>query len=355
MTINNILVAGVGGVGSLVATLLTELGMEVTGADCTKHQSAPNNIKFVELDVSDNKALDELLETQDAVVSCLPYHLTIKIAKAAYRAGIHHFDPTEDVEITNKIRKMAEDSKGAMVPQCGLAPGAIGIIGSSLTHNFSKLRSIELRVGALPQHPTGLLGYAFNWSPEGVVNEYLNDCEVIRSGDVKMVPAMQNTETVIIDGNIYEAFLTSGGLGTMCETFEGKVMDLNYKSIRYPGHCNLMRFYFHELLMQNDRKKAGEILVQAKPPVNDDVVHIHAAVEGWKGKKLQRDEFVQSYFPMELCGKEWKAIAWTTAVSIVSVVEMVSLGDLPQKGFVKQEEIPFDKFLKTTFGRLYVK
>jgi saccharopine dehydrogenase-like NADP-dependent oxidoreductase len=143
----------------------------------------------------------------------------------------------------------------------------------------------------------------------------------------------------------------------MCETYTGKVQELNYKTMRYPGHMKFMRFYFHELMMSNDRAHAGEILVKAKPPVNDDVVYVHAAVEGYKKKsgrkELCRDEFVKAYYPKEIAGKEWRAISWTTACSIVSVIEMVAKGVLPKKGFLKQEDIALDKFLKTKSGAYY--
>lgn len=350
--IQKVLVVGTGKVGKLVAILLNECGFEVTGLDHKAQKS--RHFESIEGDVTQGKTIASALKGQDAVVTCLPYHLNLKIAEAAHKAGIHYFDLTEDVPTTKAIRKLAETSKGVMAPQCGLAPGFIGIVGASITEGFTTLRSIELRVGALPQHPKGLLGYAFNWSSEGVVNEYLNDCEIIHEGIIKMVPAMQDIEKIVIKGNTLEAFTTSGGLGTMCETFAEKVDELTYKTMRYPGHCKLMRFFFHELLMKEDRIRAGEILVNAKPPVNDDVVYVHAAVEGKKRGKLWREEFVRAYYPIDdIGGTSWRAISWTTAASIVAVVEMVAKGVLPQKGFIKQEEIPLEDFLNTQTGRLY--
>jgi saccharopine dehydrogenase-like NADP-dependent oxidoreductase len=157
----------------------------------------------------------------------------------------------------------------------------------------------------------------------------------------------------VIHGVQLEAFTTSGGLGTMCETYQGRVQNLDYKTIRYPGHASLMNFFFHELLMRQDRKRAGEILVNAKPPVSEDVVYIHASVEGWKGEALSRDEFVRAYYPLKIAGQRRRAISWTTAASVSAVVEMVNKGLLPGKGFLKQEEIPLAEFLKTQNGRLY--
>lgn len=352
-SIKNVLVVGTGKVGKLVAIFLNQCGFHVTGLD--SHAAKSKYFDSIKGDVTNKKTLLSALKGQDAIVTCLPYHLNLKIAEAAFATETHYFDLTEDVPTTNAIRKMAKDANVVMAPQCGLAPGFIGIIGASITKGFSDIRSIELRVGALPQHPKGVLGYAFNWSPEGVVNEYLNDCEVIQNGLVKMVPAMQDLETIVIQGTPLEAFTTSGGLGTMCETFSNRVKELNYKTLRYPGHCRLMRFFFHELLMKEDRDTAGQILVNAKPPVNDDVVFVHAAVEGIKRRKLWREEFVHGYYPIDVAGTSWRAISWTTAASVCAVVEMVSQGTLPQKGFIKQEEIPFDAFLQTTTGSLYKK
>ncbi len=349
--LKKVAVLGLGKVGTLVATLLHESKFTVTGVDRHKQSGLP--FKSISGEVTDTKFLKELFSKNDAVVSCLPYNMNMAVVKAAHDAGIHYFDLTEDVPTADYIKKLSKTSRGVMAPQCGLAPGFIAIVGASLAKGFDKIRSIELRVGALPQNPKGYLGYAFNWSAEGVVNEYLNDCNIIFEGKIKSVPAMQDNEKIIIDGKNFEAFTTSGGLGTMCETYLGKVDKLNYKTIRYPGHMRLMRFYFHELLMRDRRYDAGEILVNAMPPVNDDVVYVHASVEGWVGKKLKKQDFVKAYYPLKIAGQQWRAISWTTACSIAAVIEMVANGKLPQKGFIKQEDISLSHFLKTKNGSYY--
>jgi saccharopine dehydrogenase-like NADP-dependent oxidoreductase len=349
--IKSVLVIGLGRVGSLAATLLQSNGYQVTGFDTSPDEEFP--FKVISASVTDEVALEQAIAGHDATLTCLPFYLNLTVAKKVHQAGRHYFDLTEDVPTTTAIREMSESAKGLMAPQCGLAPGFVGICGAYLTKGFERLRSMELRVGALPQHPRGLLGYAFNWSAEGVVNEYLNDCEVIQDGQRASVPAMEGLETIVIDGVQLEAFTTSGGLGTLCETYDGKVDHLNYKTIRYPGHGELMRFFFNELYMRNRRTEAGEILVHAKPPVKDDVVYVHVAVEGWKEDKLARDEFVRSYFPKEIKSRNWKAISWTTAASVCAVIELVSQGSLPHKGFLKQEDISLDLFLSTPTGQFF--
>lgn len=349
--INSILVFGLGKVGSLMASMLHETGFMVTGADVQVSEDYPFSVKT--LNVSSSGELKKTMKGFDAVISCLPYSFNIGIATLANKLGIHYFDLTEDVPTTKAIIEMSKSSSAVMAPQCGLAPGFIAIIGASLANKLDKIRSIKLRVGALPSNPTGLLSYAFNWSPEGVVNEYLNDCEVIENGQHKWVSPLEWLEKIVIDGIQLEAFTTSGGLGTMCETYAGIVENLDYKSMRYPGHAQLMNYFFDELLMREDRKKAGEILVNAKPPVSDDVVYVHASAEGWNQGNLVREEFVNSYRPVEIAGRRWRAISWTTAASACAVIELVSNGTLPDKGFIKQEEVDLEKFLETKNGRLY--
>lgn len=352
MTFKHIAVLGLGKVGTLAAKLLHEGGFSVTGFDI---HSPRENLSFPvkNTDVTSPQALASEFAKVDAVLSCLPFHLNVDVAKAAHSAGIHYFDLTEDVPTTEAIIELAKTSKGLMAPQCGLAPGFIGIVGASHIAMFDKCRSIRMRVGALPQHPTGLLGYAFNWSSEGVVNEYLNDCEVIEEGQRKWVSPMEWLEMLYIDGVKLEAFTTSGGLGTMCETYHGIVDNIDYKTMRYPGHMKLMNFFFHELLMRENRKEAGKILVNAKPPVNDDIVYVHVAAEGEIDGHLLRKEFVRGYRPVEIAGGQQTAIAWTTAGSVVAVIEMVRDGKLPNHGFLKQEDIQLEDFLATKTGALY--
>ncbi len=352
MSFNNIAVLGLGKVGTLAAKLLHDSGFNVTGFD---QHPAREALPFAlsNADITSTGVLAAEFAKVDAILSCLPFHLNIAVATAAHKAGIHYFDLTEDVPTTKAIFELANSSKGLMAPQCGLAPGFVGIVGASHIAMFDTCRSVRMRVGALPQHPTGLLGYAFNWSPEGVVNEYLNDCEVLEDGQRKWVSPMEWHETLLIDGMQLEAFTTSGGLGTMCETYLGKVNNIDYKTMRYPGHMKLMNFFFHELLMRENRQEAGRILVNAKPPVEDDIVYIHVSTEGEIDGRLSRKEFVRGYRPIEVAGGKQTAIAWTTAGSVVAVIEMVRDGTLPDQGFLKQEDIPLDVFLATKTGGLY--
>jgi saccharopine dehydrogenase (NAD+, L-lysine-forming) len=348
--IERIAVLGLGKVGGLVADMLSERGFDVRGVDADRGRVADS--RALVLDVSDPDALESLFADVDAVVSCLPYYLNPGVAAAAHSVGIHYLDLTEDVRTSQVVQQLAKSGSSAFIPHCGLAPGFICMIGASLAAALDRVDRIALRVGALPRSPNNKLGYAFNWSPAGVINEYLKPCEHLHDGQRVTIPPLAELETIMIDGSRYEAFTTSGGLGTMCDTFAGRVDHLDYKSVRYPGHCELMRFVLHELRLAARPELAQELLVAACPPVRDDVVVVYAAAEGAHEGQLGREEFVRMYRPREICGSARTAIAWTTAASAVGVIELLTHGALAATGFICQEDVPLDAFLRTSAGRL---
>ena len=133
------------------------------------------------------------------------------------------------------------------MPQCGLAPGFVSIVAHRLTQSFESLDTVHMRVGALPQFPTNALTYNLTWSTDGLINEYCNPCEAIHDGQRMNVLPLEGVEHFSLDGVRYEAFNTSGGLGTLCDTLDNQVRELNYKTIRYQGHRDYMAFLISEL------------------------------------------------------------------------------------------------------------
>src|SRR4029077_2827454 len=167
----------------------------------------------------------------DAVASAAPYYLNRDIAQACANARVAYFDLTEDVATTKFIRGLARKVKGVtFMPQCGLAPGAINIVGGSLAASLSFVRHCEMRVGALPLNASNQMKYYLSWSTAGLINEYCQVGEALHAGRRVTTMPLDGVERITIDGTEYEAFNTSGGVATMCQTFAGKVGDLNYKT-----------------------------------------------------------------------------------------------------------------------------
>jgi saccharopine dehydrogenase-like NADP-dependent oxidoreductase len=288
-----------------------------------------------------------------AVLSAAPYHLTVKVAEAARELGVHYLDLTEDVASTRRIRELATGAGTAFIPQCGLAPGFISIVAADLARQFESLDSVRMRVGALPAYPSNALNYNLTWSTEGVINEYCEPCEAIVDGQLREVPALEEREEFSLDGVQYEAFNTSGGLGTLCETLQGKVRTLNYRTIRYPGHAAIMKALLHDLRLKDRRDVLKDILEQAVPATMQDVVIIFVTVAGLKDGKLMQASYARKIYSHVMAGKMRSAIQITTASSLCAMLDMLAAGSLPQAGFVKQEDVPVETFLANRFGRVY--
>jgi saccharopine dehydrogenase-like NADP-dependent oxidoreductase len=361
----DILVIGGGKIGSVVADLLVQTpedtGYRVTVADRSKEQLADiesdskksPRLKTICLDVTDAKALRDAMKGCFAVLSAAPYHLTVKVAEAARELGVHYLDLTEDVASTKRVMELSVGSKTAFIPQCGLAPGFISIVAADLARQFDSLDSVRMRVGALPAYPSNALNYNLTWSTEGVINEYCEPCEAIVDGQLRTVPALEEREEFSLDGVLYEAFNTSGGLGTLCETLKGKVRTLNYRTIRYPGHAAIMKALLQDLRLKDRRDVLKDILEQAVPTTMQDVVIVFVTVSGMKDGRLVQDTYARKIYSHVVAGKMRSAIQITTAGSLCAMVDLLAQGELPQSGFVRQEDVPLAKFLGNRFGRFY--
>ena len=176
--------------------------------------------------------------------------------------------------------RLADGAKTVFMPQCGLAPGFIGIVAHHLTKKFSTLHEVKMRVGALPAFPTNSLKYNLTWSVDGLINEYCQPCEAIHDGQVIEMLPLEGMEHFSLDGTEYEAFNTSGGLGTLCETLNGRVQTLDYKTVRYPGHRDIMKMLLEELGMKSDQETLKDILRRSVPMTMQDVVLVFVTVSG---------------------------------------------------------------------------
>jgi len=351
-------VVGAGKIGSTIVDLLAGSGAyEVTVLDQSAARLAELNPRVaasrVVLKIDDPGALAQALAGQFAVVNAAPYHLTTCVALAAKAAGAHYLDLTEDLESSRIVRELARDATTAFIPQCGLAPGFITIAAWDLAKHFDELHDVRLRVGALPRYPSNALNYNLTWSTDGVINEYCEPCEAIVNGRLCEVPALEECEEFSLDGVTYEAFNTSGGLGTLCQTLAGKVRNLNYRTIRYPGHAAIMKALLNDLNLRNRRDVLKDILENAVPGTLQDVVIVFVTVSGMKDGRLMQETYVNRIYAQPVGGVLHSAIQAATAGAICAVLDLLAEGQVPDRGFVRQEDIPLATFLENRFGRCY--
>jgi len=357
------LILGAGKIGALISGLLAESGsyraqlgdVDGAAAEAVVRAHGAGHLTAFALDATNVAALARHLAEHpvDAVISSLPYYCNVGVAEAARKAHTHYFDLTEDVQVTRSVRAIAAGAGQAFVPQCGLAPGFISIAAAELITHFDTLRAVKLRVGALPQHPNNVLKYSLTWSTEGLINEYGNPCQAISDGRLLEVAPLEGLEEIEIDGMRYEAFNTSGGLGSLADTHGAHIESMNYKTIRYPGHCEQMRLLMNDLKLNHDRATLKRILENAVPQTLQDVVIVYAAVTGTQDGQLREENYVNKIYPQVIAGRLWSAIQVTTAAGITAVMDLVLEHKGKYQGFVAQEQFRLPDILANRFGRHY--
>jgi saccharopine dehydrogenase-like NADP-dependent oxidoreductase len=354
----DIVIVGAGKIGSMIAEFLGSSGdYAVTVVDRAQAQldrletSVP--IKKAAIDITQGDALRKLLSGKFAVLSAAPYHATRLIAEAAKSGGAHYLDLTEDVASTRAVKQLSVGARTAFIPQCGLAPGFITIVASDLASRFDQLNDVRMRVGALPEFPSNALNYNLTWSTDGVINEYCEPCEAIVNGQLRETQPLEELEEFSLDGILYEAFNTSGGLGTLCETLAGKVRNLNYRTIRYPGHAAIMKALLNDLRLRDRRELLKDILENAVPITLQDVVIVFVTVSGMRAGQLMQETYANKIYAAPMGGRVRSAIQITTAGGICAVLDMLSAGEIPQQGLIRQEEISLKAFLANRFGKVY--
>ncbi len=361
-----VVVLGSGKVGRLVTWFLADCGdykvvavdqveaaakAAINGADGSPMAGA----SFVVANIGDEQAVAGVFKdhSADYVLSCAPFHCNPTIARAALATETHYLDLTEDVAVTKQVAELSAGAKTAFIPQCGLAPGFISIVANDLSKRFDNLDALKMRVGALPIQPHNRLNYNLTWSTEGLINEYRHPCEAVVGGKLVSLPPLEDCEAITIDGLAYEAFNTSGGLGSLAETLAGKVNKLDYKSIRYPGHRDILKILMDDLKLHDDPDTMKMIFERALPYTHEDVVLVVVTATGQQDGRFFQESYVNKIYNAELAGQRWSGIQITTASGLCAVLDLHAAGKLPATGFVRQEEVVFADFLANRFGKHY--
>jgi len=349
-----IVVLGLGRIGGMIGQILSQhKNYEVVGADSDPQAVARFSPEFTTRVVKNND-FSALLANQDAVISALGFNDNPSVAQAALDNGCSYFDLTEDLRCTRLIKEIALQASPGQVfmPQCGVAPGFINILAYSFRQYFDKLDTLKLRVGALPEFPANQMMYNLTWSTEGLINEYANPCEAIKNYKHTLIDPLEGYERFSVSGINYEAFNTSGGLANLCHALDGQLRELTYKTIRYPGHCQLMRFLFHDLRLGEEgkgREMLMEILENSVAATLQDRVLISVVATGYCANKLQQ----RSRTFLLRHTKSSSAIQIATASAAVTTLDLILQDKETRCGFVEQETLDAQAFLNNEFARPY--
>lgn len=353
------LVFGAGMMGSAVAFDLahSDFFKEVVIADKDLQKAVKvadqinKNIEPIKLDINDYDQVIDVMSGADIIISAVTYFYNFLLTKAAIEAEKHFLDLGGSNEVLRKQLKLDNKAKElglTIIPNCGLAPGLVNVLAVQGAKEFDIVDEIHLRVGGLPLNPQPPLNYQIVFSAEGLLNEYTEPVEVIRDGKIEIVKPLEDLEELTFPepfGKL-EAFNTSGGVSTLCEYFLGKVKYLDYKTIRYPGHCEkfktLIELGFADneaLILGNNIKTMREIFIEhlnKKLTFNDkDVVLLRVEIKG-KIKNNPRTltyEMIDYYDDLH----DITAMMRTTSYPTSIIAQMVLDGRISQRGVVPPE------------------
>lgn len=367
----SIFVAGSGGIGQAAGLILSEfdiLDAEVYFGDisqialdkavdfvrkgCTKEAKLHTVLMTIE---GSNEQLDEVLKKCDVILDCLPGSQAPRIAKLAKQHNCHYANLTEYVDETNQIKDLSKDAKTAFVLQTGLAPGFINILAQQLFKEFvqdfhvDQVDKMKMKVGAISQNAPAPYFYAFTWSPIGVATEYLKDAEIVKNYKKINVPALSGLDTIIIDGEMYQDNYTSGGAADLPDAFAGKVKDLDYKTLRYPGHYQWVKETVNAIPAgENQIKVLERAMLDEIPSVEDDIVVIYASIEGKDNNgHLRAKEKSYKIKPSLIGRQKLRAIQTTTAAPLCQVAYMMLTSQW--KGTILQSQLDTEAFLNGPF------
>ncbi len=345
---------------------VTVADVEVDRATEVAKKIGGDRITPRQIDVSDYDQTIELMRGHDAAISCVVYHYNLQLARAAVEARVSFCDLGGNNAVVASELDLDEAARAAginIIPDCGLAPGMVSVLVAHGAARFDRLEAVHIRVGGLPQTPEPPLNYQMVFSVEGLINEYVERARVIRGGQIIEVDSMTEIESLEFPppyGRM-EAFQTSGGTSTLPETFLGRLDELDYKTIRYPGHCEKFKLLIDLGLATSEeieiecvhlapRRVLGEMLVRRLPADGPDAVLIRVVFRGEANGKRQ----TLSYDIIDLFDKSTglSAMMRTTAFPASIIAQMMARGDIKEKGAIPQERcVPPEAFVRALAER----
>ncbi len=312
------------------------------------------------VDAENYSEIVNLMTGHDSAISCVNYWYNVELSKAAIESKTNFCDLGGNNYVVDEQLALDAEARSAgisIIPDCGLAPGMVSVLAMHGAKRFDRLDEIHIRVGGLPQDPQPPLDYQLVFSVEGLINEYIEDARVIRGGEIKTIPSMTELESLSFDGfPPLEAFQTSGGTSTLPDTFLGKIKELDYKTIRYAGHCDKFKTMIDLGLCSSDeivadfvkvkpRKVFGELLTRHLPADGPDYVLVRLEFVGQglrNGAETVSAENDIKRLTYDIVDKYdeatgLSAMMRTTAFPASIIAQMMAKGEVKMRGATPQE------------------
>jgi|LULM01.1.fsa_nt_gb saccharopine dehydrogenase-like NADP-dependent oxidoreductase len=342
---------GVGQMGRCIASAMEKLGHELTIVDSSEDSlSECGNIlgnfskhNFIHYHDTSEEYYEDLLDDVDIVISALPYHQSSRLARYCIRSGVRYCDLGGSDQTSNAINNFA--LKGASKPvmtDVGLAPGWINILTEHVYSNCVAKKdgtipqTVEMMVGGIPKNPNNLLKYTCTWSVDGLINEYKGNCLVLKHGLQDVVSALGGLSEVSTSVGDLECFYTSGGASNTIDSMQKRgVENCHYKTMRWPGHRDIVKFLIHECGHKDeDLKRIFSEACKATRNINEDLVVMRVSIDEWVEEKVINSDL------------KWSAMQKATAFPTAAIATIIGDGSLDSHRVLSYENIPYKKFSK---------
>jgi saccharopine dehydrogenase-like NADP-dependent oxidoreductase len=333
-------ILGLGHIGSTVLrTLQGDTNFSVGGYDLSTGH-----------DCSDPTVLHSIISECDGVLACTPFFLNKQIADICHYYSADYFDLTESVDVTEHVKRLAQGGgESKFVTQCGLAPGMVSIIAAHLANQLDRIDSIQIRVGALPQSSNNSMQYSRTWNTHGLINEYINPCTALVDSKIVQLAPLADVELVNFNGLQLEAANTSGGIGSLADTYCGIAQQVNYKTLRYPGHWTATKV-LQQLGLAEEFDTYVDLFNKYIPVTSDDVIYILINAIGW----VDGTKVVRTYKNCIYSTEAATAIQISTAGGVMAVLDIWANGHLDSmRGWIKQENLSYNSVWASKYSTAY--
>lgn len=323
-------VAGAGRMGQAIAWAMDKLGYEIILADNNPKNLFSKDYNFSKLTLVQSNGKDyDFIHNADVVISAMPYHQNLTLASLCVKNGVKYCDLGGSVSVSDQINSLGRSvSDTTLMTDLGLAPGWVNIIAEHIVSEKPNSSDVSMMVGGLPKEPNNYLKYNCTWSYDGLINEYRDNCEILVNGMQTLVSGMDGLVTVDTSLGALEAFYTSGGASHTIKALQQKgIKNCNYKTLRYKGHCDTVKFLMNECNLSDESLK--EVFQRACPPA-EDVVIVRVEVDGDVTEKV-----IEST-------KNFSAMQQATAFPIASVADWIAVGEM--SGILSYNDVPYRLF-----------
>ncbi|MBP1843332.1 saccharopine dehydrogenase-like NADP-dependent oxidoreductase [Rhizobium petrolearium] len=351
MTVFKVTIFGAGKIGSALAIALSARE-EFSVLVIDPSEQALDGLRDRHLSVKSHlfrrwDELPALLRERDATVAAVPQRLVPEIAKAAVGAGTHFLDFSPLQPDTRQILEPLARQR-VILNGCGVAPGIVENIATGLIADSGPIQDLTIRVGSIPRFPTNRLGYGQIWDVDGLIDEYTKPCEAIRDGRMTTLTPLEDIERIMLDGVAYEGFTTSGGLKDLELFRQMKARNVTFKTLRYPGHLDYMRFLLDDLGLKFRRDMLRSLFLNGLPIIEDDVLLLFLTAKGLSdNRKVERSLSVK-FRPNSALGP-FNAMTAVASGYAASLLLLLRQGELGTEGFVAHNRVPSQRLLESSF------